>query len=109
MYTFFVSSHASGCVLQDKQTFQPRYKRHVTKLLMCYLSHHGQTIIVYNLYKSRLTTYCTLLLIHGLFLEKSCSYCHRHQLFCSAYRDMRQFLGLLHVFGESLVYYFLDA
>jgi hypothetical protein len=46
------------------------YKRHVTKLLMCYLDHYGHTIIVDNLYESRLTTYYALLLIHDLFLEK---------------------------------------
>jgi hypothetical protein len=50
--------------------FQPRYKRHATKLLMCYLDHHGQTIVVFNLYESTLTTYCTLLLTRGLLLEK---------------------------------------
>lgn len=40
------------------------------KLLTCYLGRYDHTIIVYNLYKSYLTTYCIFLLIHGLFLEK---------------------------------------
>jgi hypothetical protein len=48
--------------------FQPRYKRHVTKLLTCYLGRNGQTIVVFNLYESTLNTYCTL--IRGLHLEK---------------------------------------
>lgn len=51
-------------------TEAPRDKRHVTKLLTCYLCYHGHNIIVYNLYKSCLTTFCTFLLICGLFLEK---------------------------------------
>jgi hypothetical protein len=40
------------------------------KLLMCYLYCHGHTMIVYILYESCLTTYCTLLIIHGLLPEK---------------------------------------
>jgi hypothetical protein len=40
------------------------------KLLMCYLGRHGHTIIVFNLYESRLTAYCTLLLIRSILPEK---------------------------------------
>jgi hypothetical protein len=60
------------------------YKRHVTKLLTCYLDHYGHTIIIDNLYESRLTTYYALLLIHGLFLEK-CIVIVTNIIFCSAY------------------------
>jgi hypothetical protein len=60
----------SGCILEDEQTFQPRYKRHVTKLLTWNLRRHGQTIVVFNLNESTLTTYNTLLLTRGLLPEK---------------------------------------
>jgi hypothetical protein len=49
--------------------FQPRYKSHVMKLLTCYLRCNGQTIAIFNLYESTLTTYCTLLTC-GLLSEK---------------------------------------
>jgi hypothetical protein len=64
--------------------FQLRYKRHVTKLLACYLCHYGHTIIVYNLHESLLATYCTLL-IRGLFLETAYIYYHKHHFFHSTY------------------------
>jgi hypothetical protein len=101
-YALFVPSHVYGCILGDKQTFQLRYKRHVTKLLTCYLGRHGQTIIVFNLYESRLTTYYTLILIHGLLLEK-------HTIiididFFIVHTDTReQLFGLVHVLWHLVI------
>jgi hypothetical protein len=97
MYTFFVSFHGSNCILRDKQTFQPRYTRYVTKLLMFYLSHYGHTIIVLNLYESRLTTYCTLLLIDGLLPEKYTVIVTDIKFFVLHTETREQLLGLIHV------------
>jgi hypothetical protein len=44
------------------------------KILTCYLDRYSHTIIVYNLYKSCLTTYCTLRLIYILFPKKHTIY-----------------------------------
>jgi hypothetical protein len=103
MYAFFVPSHVSGCILGDKQMFQSRYKRRVTKLLTCYLGHHGQTIIIFNLYESRLTTYYTLLLIRGLLLENHTVIVIDIEFFVVHTETREQLLGLVHVLGHLVI------
>jgi hypothetical protein len=102
-YAFFVLPHVSICILGDKQMFQPRYKRHVTKLLMCYLDHHCQTIVVFNLYESTLTTYCTLLLTRGLLLEKQTVIVIDIDFFVIYTETQEQLLGLVHVLWHLVI------
>jgi hypothetical protein len=100
-YTFFMPPHVSSCILGDKQTFQLRYKRHVTKLLTCYLGRNGQTIVVFNLYESTLTTYCTLLLTRCLLPEKLTVIVIDIDFFVVHTETREQLLGLVHVLCGS--------
>jgi hypothetical protein len=83
--------------------FQPRYKRHVTKLLTCYLGRHGQTIVVFNLYESTLTTYNTLLLACGLLLEKHTVIVTYIDFFVVHTDTREQLLGLVHVLWHLVI------
>jgi hypothetical protein len=87
----------SGCILGDEQTFKPRYKRHVTKLLTCYLGRHGQTFVVFNLYESTPTTYCILLLTRSLLLEKHTIIVTDIDFFVVHTETREQLLRLVHV------------
>jgi hypothetical protein len=102
-YPFFVPPHVSSCILGDEQTFQPSYKRHVTNLLTCYLGFHGQTIVVFNLYESTLTTYFTLLLTHGLLLEKHIVVVIDIDFFVVHTETRLQLLGLIHVLWHLVI------
>jgi hypothetical protein len=93
----------SGCILGDKQPFRPTYKRHVMKLLMRYLGRLGQTIIVFNHYESRLTTYCTLLLIRSLLLEKHTIIVMNIDFFVVHTETREQLLGLVHVLWHLVI------
>jgi hypothetical protein len=96
-----VPPHVSSCILGDKLMFQPRYKRHVTKLLTCYLGRNGQTIIVFNLYESTLNTYYTL--IRGLHLEKHTFIVIDIDLFVVYTETREQLLGLVHVLCHLVI------
>jgi hypothetical protein len=93
----------SGCILGDKQTFQPRYKRHITKLLTCNLRRHGQTIVIFNLYESTLTTYNTLLLTRGLLLEKHTFIVTNIDFFVVHTEPREQLFGLIHVLWHLVI------
>jgi hypothetical protein len=67
------------------------------KLLTCYLGRHDQTIVVFNLYESTLTTYCTLLLTRGLVLEKHTVIVTDIDFFVVHNQTREQLLGLVHV------------
>jgi hypothetical protein len=98
-----VPPHVSGCILGDEQTFQPRYKRHVTKLLTCNLRRHGQTIVVFNLNESTLTTYSTLLLTRGLLLEKHTVIVTDIDFFVVYTEPREQLFGLIHVLWHLVI------
>jgi hypothetical protein len=95
--------HVSGCILGDKQTFQSRYKRHVTRLLTCYLDHNGQTIVVFNLYESTLTTYCTLLLTRGLLSKRHTVIVTNIDFFVVHTETQEQLVGLVHVVWHLVI------
>jgi hypothetical protein len=70
---------------------------------MCYLDHHCQTIVVFNLYESTLTTYCTLLLTRGLLLEKQTVIVIDIDFFVIYTETQEQLLGLVHVLWHLVI------
>jgi hypothetical protein len=70
-------------------------------LSMLSWSHH----IVYNLYESRLATYCTLLLICGLLLEEHIVIIIDINFSVVHTKTREQFLGLIHVFRQLVIHH----
>jgi hypothetical protein len=79
------------------------YKRHVTKLLTCNLRRHGQTIVVFNLNESTLTTYSTLLLTRSLLLEKHTVIVIDIDFFVVHTEPREQLFGLIHVLWHLVI------
>jgi hypothetical protein len=72
-------------------------------LLTCYLGRHGQTIVIFNLYESMLTTYCTLILTRGLLPEKHTVIVTDIDFFVVHTETREQLLGLVDVLWHLVI------
>jgi hypothetical protein len=73
------------------------------KLLPCYLGRHGQTIVIFNLYESTLTTYYTILPTHGFLSEKHTIIVTDINFFVFHTETREQLLGLVHVLWHLVI------